>query len=110
MTTPAIDEAIQKTVSAIETMAPRAWAALVQGERVDALGDAASISMFVTVCLGFTAWTYRKGKACQYEPEPWFVSAGILLLAALTASSFLPGKILHAVYAEGYAAWSLVRR
>jgi hypothetical protein len=128
-----IDEAIQKAMQAIETMAPKAWELLVRYERIEGWVDLSQVLFTTSVCmlLLVLAWreTHRKmeepgngrmigsdGEALWYKGDlmdehPLVVIPALMLAVVLLVGLFrLPTAIAHLVSPEVYAAKKLIGR
>lgn len=110
----ALDQAIQKTISAIETVAPQAWSLLVQSQRVDALeGILVTTFLSIAAIAAMLLIPYAMRK-CNTHPDD--VSVGLWVsrivgsLVLLFTLSFMIGDILQYCNADIYAARYLLSR
>ena len=108
---------IERLVASLEAIAPKAWALLVQAERIEAMTDLALCAMWFLL-LGSAAYVFRalarkaKEKEGPYsEPEAWYwigfwlCALGVFIVALVSVSTAV--RLLNP---EVFAAKSLVEK
>jgi hypothetical protein len=107
---PTIEDAIRRTLDAVETVAPKAWQAAVQYERVDAitgLVQAAFILAFAIVGYSFCGKVAQKADG-EGRAILRVFSAILLALAILGTASAAISDVSQLLNAETFAARRLM--
>lgn len=114
---PAIDEAIQKTISAVENIAPKAWAATIEAQRLDAEFILATRALWALVTILSTVVAVRVLR--KWEPDHYdgglktflriLVSIACTLILGGLACDVL-GATLVLLHPGTYAARALMGR
>lgn len=112
----AIDEAIRKTMGAVETIAPKAWEMAVRAQRVDAavgLAQGAAIAAAFLTVFGLVWWAAGGlfPEDLDAEDRLWMRMAAAVILAIVLFIDTVnaAGNVAQYVAPDLYAVKSLTR-
>lgn len=113
MTSEASDEVIRKTVSSIETVAPKAWDLLVQEQRIGGAVDMVRYVCVVLFSAAFGIWVWRMTeKHCEEgSPErifPRTITCACVFMSLVAASINIPIAYARYSHPEPFAARTLI--